>query len=93
MISIFSTLLLLALTSSSLISAGKVVVPARPLPAAVNPELNNWAQFQYSASLEQIERSLQAPGGAPGSVVAAPSKSEPDYYFHWVRDASLTMVF
>ncbi|MCB0394829.1 MAG: glycoside hydrolase family 15 protein, partial [Bdellovibrionales bacterium] len=26
---------------------------------------------------------------APGIVVASPSQSDPDYYFHWVRDAAL----
>ncbi|MCB0357072.1 MAG: glycoside hydrolase family 15 protein [Bdellovibrionales bacterium] len=27
----------------------------------------------------------------PGAVIASPSRSNPDYYYHWVRDASLVM--
>ena len=29
--------------------------------------------------------------GARGVVLASPSKSDPDYYFHWTRDAALVM--
>lgn len=27
----------------------------------------------------------------PGTVLASPSRSNPDYYYHWIRDASLVM--
>ena len=27
-----------------------------------------------------------------GSIIASPERGEPDYYFHWVRDAALTMI-
>ena len=29
---------------------------------------------------------------ANGTVVASPSKSQPDYFYHWIRDASLTFM-
>jgi len=29
---------------------------------------------------------------ANGAVLASPSKSDPDYYYHWTRDAALTMA-
>ena len=29
--------------------------------------------------------------GAPGSVIASPSRRNPDYYYHWVRDSALVM--
>ena len=28
---------------------------------------------------------------APGCIVASPSRSEPDYFYHWFRDAALTI--
>lgn len=30
-------------------------------------------------------------GAATGAVVASPSRANPDYFFHWVRDAGLVM--
>ncbi len=29
---------------------------------------------------------------APGAVIASPSKDHPNYFYHWVRDAGLTML-
>lgn len=29
--------------------------------------------------------------GQPGAVLASPSRADPDYYFHWVRDGARTM--
>jgi len=26
-----------------------------------------------------------------GAIVAAPSQSHPDYFYHWVRDAAISM--
>ncbi|EAQ86714.1 hypothetical protein CHGG_07967 [Chaetomium globosum CBS 148.51] len=33
-----------------------------------------------------------ASGAAPGAVIASPSKSEPDYWYTWTRDAALVMT-
>ncbi|KAK3297726.1 Six-hairpin glycosidase-like protein [Chaetomium fimeti] len=33
-----------------------------------------------------------ASGAAPGAVIASPSKSEPDYWYTWTRDASLVLT-
>src|SRR5207302_1669839 len=30
-------------------------------------------------------------GTAPGAVVASPSKADPNYFYHWVRDAAISM--
>jgi glucoamylase len=48
--------------------------------------INNSAQRM----LENISR----PGTAPGTVIASPSQiaPNPDYYYHWIRDAALTMT-
>jgi glucoamylase len=34
---------------------------------------------------------ISPPGAAKGAVVASPSKSNPNYFYHWVRDAGLVM--
>jgi len=34
---------------------------------------------------------IQKKGIVPGVVIASPSKKDPDYFYHWVRDAAITM--
>ena len=34
---------------------------------------------------------ISPPGARPGAVIASPSRSDPDYYYCWVRDAALVM--
>lgn len=47
--------------------------------------------FQFKASLKKMIENATRPDVRPGMVVASPSKSNPDYYYDWVRDTSLTM--
>lgn len=56
------------------------------------------AQDVGRAIRDQAERSrilmlqnISRPDTRPGVVVAAPSKQNPNYYFHWIRDAALTI--
>jgi glucoamylase len=42
-------------------------------------------------AIEYLTRNISRPDTLPGFVVASPSKVEPNYYFHWTRDAALTM--
>lgn len=46
---------------------------------------------QFKFSLARVIENATMPDVYPGMVVASPSKSNPDYYFDWVRDTSLTM--
>lgn len=46
---------------------------------------------QFVSSLKTVISNSTKPDVKPGMVVASPSKSEPDYYFDWVRDTALTM--
>ncbi|KAJ3070049.1 Glucoamylase, intracellular sporulation-specific, partial [Quaeritorhiza haematococci] len=46
---------------------------------------------QVPFSLDYMFRNIAPPGTAPGSVMAATSKVDPPYFFHWIRDAALTM--
>jgi glucoamylase len=52
--------------------------------------LENWLSFQTPQSLNLMLTNISRPGSAAGSIVAAPGQV-PNYYFHWVRDSSLTM--
>lgn len=61
---------------------------------------NSWGQDDFSQwTIEQslrsykfLHKNISPPASVPGTVVASPSRSNPDYYFHWVRDASLVML-
>ena len=44
-------------------------------------------QAQYLRSIDGILNNINE----NGSILASPSQSEPNYYFDWVRDSSLTM--
>ena len=50
-------------------------------------ELDN----EFEIAIKYMMQNISRVDGARGSVVAAPSRSYPDYYYHWVRDAALTM--
>lgn len=45
---------------------------------------------QFKASLRTVIANATKPDVRPGMVVASPSRSNPDYYYDWVRDTSLT---
>ncbi len=46
---------------------------------------------QYHESLFRLEKNLSHNQVAQGAVIASPSRRDPDYFFHWVRDAALVM--
>lgn len=54
-------------------------------------EMETWIQSARPKVLSKLSKNISPSGTAPGVVIASPSKHAPNYYFHWVRDASLTM--
>lgn len=52
---------------------------------------DTWIQDQYNYSLDRILKHTSRADTQRGFIVAAPSKDNPNYYFHWVRDAALVM--
>ncbi|KAI9328298.1 Six-hairpin glycosidase-like protein [Zopfochytrium polystomum] len=54
-------------------------------------DVANFLHTQTNASLFRLLENLEPGGTVPGTVVASPSRSHPDYWFHWVRDAALVM--
>jgi len=53
--------------------------------------LEDWISFEAPTALTGLLRNISAPGTAKGAVVASPSQSNPNYFYHWVRDAALVM--
>ncbi|KAF2797825.1 glycoside hydrolase family 15 protein [Melanomma pulvis-pyrius CBS 109.77] len=57
--------------------------------------LGDWVEREERIALERLLANV-APGGkdlegvVEGSVVASPSREEPDYFYQWVRDAAIT---
>lgn len=58
---------------------------------AGSDELNQWIEQQKRVCLEKIYEHISPPDASPGAVIASPSRQDPDYYYHWVRDAALVM--
>ncbi len=51
--------------------------------------LSNWVKHQSYVSKQSINAAISQP--TPGAVAASPSRENPNYYFHWIRDAAITM--
>jgi glucoamylase len=47
---------------------------------------------QYQRSFQYILDNIQNPEVPAGAVIASPSRNAPNYFYHWVRDAGLTML-
>lgn len=47
--------------------------------------------FQFNESVKRLIENSTKPDVSPGMVVASPSRSNPNYYYDWVRDTSLSM--
>jgi len=53
--------------------------------------LEKWLPQQEQISVKNLLRNISPAGTAKGAVVASPSRQNPDYWYHWVRDAALVM--
>jgi len=68
-------------------------------PAAADQPIEPWVAGQEQSSWRHLQENIsptepKTPGGPlplRGIVVAALSKKDPDYYFHWVRDSQSGM--
>ena len=52
---------------------------------------NPWLQNEAGLSVYKIITNVSPIDARPGAVVAAQTRVSPNYYFHWVRDAGLTI--
>jgi len=53
--------------------------------------LEQWIPLQEKISLKNLLKNISPAGTSAGVVVASPSRENPDYWYHWVRDAALVM--
>jgi glucoamylase len=65
-----------------------IAIPPRMARAA---ELAQWIPLQATVSTAKLLANISPAGAVPGVVLASPSRENPNYYFHWIRDAGLTM--
>ncbi len=54
-------------------------------------DLDAWISQEERVALSRMNKNISPPGAAKGAVAASPSRENPDYWYHWVRDAGLTM--
>ena len=54
-------------------------------------DLTKTIELQREASVEKLLANINPKGTIKGSVIASPSTHNPNYFFHWVRDAALVM--
>ena len=50
-----------------------------------------WTEAEQIRATELLWPNLNPPGSVKGTVVASPSRHQPDYFYHWVRDAGLVL--
>ncbi len=59
--------------------------------AEATRDLEAWLETQALRSIHGLFLNISPPGAALGAVSASPSRQDPDYFFHWVRDSSIVM--
>lgn len=59
--------------------------------SAGESSFESWLSFQRDQSRAGMMANISPRGTALGVVVASPSRDNPDYYYHWIRDAALVM--
>jgi glucoamylase len=54
-------------------------------------DFQNWVQSEKPIVIQNLLANIGPTGAASGSVIASPSKANPNYFKTWIRDAALTM--
>ncbi|KAI0409703.1 carbohydrate-binding module family 20 protein [Xylaria palmicola] len=77
---------------SALAACGVAVAGKLPRPSG----LDAFVEEQRAISLQRVLNNIgphgsRVPGAGAGVIVASPSTENPDYFYTWTRDASLTM--
>ncbi|WP_437489813.1 glycoside hydrolase family 15 protein [Sorangium sp. So ce1014] len=53
--------------------------------------LEEWILQESERAEIYLLRNVSPPDALPGAILASPSRSNPDYYYHWVRDAGIVI--
>lgn len=51
---------------------------------------SDWLNSESQVAQSKLLAAMSQAEAAPGAVIASPSKSKPDYYYHWTRDAAIS---
>ncbi|KAJ2970478.1 hypothetical protein NUW58_g9683 [Xylaria curta] len=89
----------MAILSTKLIAQLSVLAACSVANANNAPQANGLDAFiekQRSISLQGVLNNIgphgsRVPGAGAGSIIASPSTENPDYFYTWTRDASLTL--
>ncbi|KAJ9270738.1 CAZyme family GH15 and CBM20 [Paecilomyces variotii] len=85
------------LSAVSVIQGTTAVVPPRaPVTPRATGSLDSWLATESPYALQGVLANIgpdgaDASGASSGIVIASPSKSNPDYFYTWTRDAALTL--
>ncbi|RVD85500.1 uncharacterized protein DFL_003821 [Arthrobotrys flagrans] len=63
-------------------------------PQGFSTDISDWmatSATQAGISKKRMFDNISPKGAVKGLVVASQSRAEPDYWYHWIRDAALTM--
>jgi len=72
---------------ANLLNLTKEVQIAHPLYSGLSFE--DWLAHEEREAIKGLKKNLSTQGVSPGAVTASPSRGHPDYFYHWVRDASI----
>ena len=61
-----------------------------PVPSQ-DASVKSFIDFQADQSLNRLLKNINPAGTESGIIVAAQSKTNPNYWYHWTRDSALTM--
>lgn len=64
----------------------RVVGGAHIVNAPFGDDITSWLSAQVPFSQVKMLGNIHPDGSLPGTVVAATSKLDPPYYFHWTRE-------
>lgn len=70
------------------LSAAAVEIERKP---QAQKTLGEWIAWAQPISTQKMLANISPVGAAAGVVVASPSQDNPDYFYHWIRDAALVM--
>lgn len=68
-----------------------VVLLALSIQFSFSTNINDWLRKEQDRSFDYLMDNISRADTPKGFVVASPSKFDPNYYYHWVRDAALVM--
>ncbi len=62
-----------------------------PVHADCEADLKSWLAQEKKIAVIKLLENISPPDALPGVVIAARTRKEPNYYYHWVRDAGLVI--